>query len=238
MKKAIVFGFGIFLMMLICITGCTNSPDAEVIQEVEAVENSAQNDEPAFDDPEDVTTMPDGFVCVNTLLEEYGDILWFESFEDAFCAVDLDYVCIWQGLFSVSSSIVSYEGEYYLSQSVAEEIVAAALQTAEAKQKIYSIGEAVPLGEIRGKEVLITIESVTIEDDTYIIRYSLQNHPGGQYAPELFDRAETDDGHSYSDFFAASTGSISVKIPAGQALCKIILRGEGADTVRVVALCD
>ena len=53
-------------------------------------------DEPTVDYPEELAVLPDGFVSVETIRTEYGDILWFESFEDAFCAIDLDYVCIWQ----------------------------------------------------------------------------------------------------------------------------------------------
>lgn len=181
--------------------------------------------------PTIVSKVPEGFVSLVDIEDEYGDIIQYSTFEGAlFYIDDLDGVEIDSSVYDDETFVVKYEGELYVSQEVADKILDWAPEIARQRQRIYKVGEEIPFQSVfrqyfnltlNSAEEKDTVEEFEISDGNraLVIEFSADIRRITDYrdslktAADYFGSVETVSGAVYSDFSALSDTSVVIQIP-------------------------
>jgi len=177
MKFKILF---VLLTIFILIAACSNQ------SEVELMDFSYWGVEPIL-----VEEIPDGFVLVDCILEQYRDILFlnFSGSRASFSDVDNNHLTGW--FIDDTTAWVRYGNFLYIDESLIGKILPSAMEAVEARDKVYLIGEPIGTFNRRGNPAIITINSVSyansfedleLEGDEWvcIVKFSLDNHNAKQ----------------------------------------------------------
>ena len=173
-----------------------------------------------------VKMFPENFTLLTQLDEEYGDILDYTTFEGAVIYFsDLDGIRIEQRLLDDAEFLVSYEDEWYVESSVAEEIVSKAQETFELREKLFEVGEPIDLYRADDDVFSFALESISYQErlpqkelsngnQLCLLEFSASgNDVVVKSAVEYFKAVTTSGGLIVEDFIEISETEVAILLP-------------------------
>ena len=198
----------------------------------DSLEARAKRDPRHF--PHIVSTLPEGFIPLETARRNMGRILRTLFWHTFFNVQDSEGVSFFAKDVHDDSFIVIFNNQYYVCKKQFSQIVDDATHIYEQLNRIYSIGEAM---EIRGQHGIIgqhgrpvytiTITSVErLEMGTvavYEIDFSISPSVDSRYIIDFFEAAVLQSGNRVYDFVLVSEEKVTIELSSTEFLDTLIL---------------
>lgn len=185
--------------------------------------------------PTVVDNVPEGYVYLNDVSTQYGDLITTGFFESQIYVLDLDGNNIKQTSISDSNFLVQHKNDLYVNESEIKELMPLAEQAFERRNKIYNIGESIDTYTAFSDPATVTVnevsyaenyEDLSLQSDEWVCIITIDIEDGydesfKEYAEKYnavwkyFSHAETADGQKYTDVFEVDSSEIIFKLPKG-----------------------
>lgn len=185
-----------------------------------------------------VTSVPENFVLLSEIQAKHENIFQYSIYADAVIYfTDLDDRTIDSQQLNDASILVSYQDEWYVEETMIQEVIASAQRSAALREKLFSVGEVVQLYAFTfADSIFFTIQNVSYEEnhlsfdtaDGYklcIVDFTVVNGEKDiQSITEYFQKVTTDSGTEYSDFAELSSTSVGIEVPVDETVTYIYVK--------------
>ena len=175
-----------------------------------------------------VSALPEGFVPLDTVIEDMGGILSIMFWSTNFGIIDSEGITTFQTDVHDDSFIVIFRNQYYVCENQFSQILDHAMNIREQQDRMYSIGEAM---EIRGRPshtiYTITIASVErLEMDTvavYEINFSIYPSVDSNNALAFFEAVVLKSGNRLHHFILTSEETMTMELSRTEFVDMLVL---------------
>ena len=228
--KYIIY-FGLIFVIFISTVAC-NTFDLSSI----GVQNKYKDNSFKGVDLVHVDRIPDGYVLLSDINEQYRDLMQIVFFESQISFLDLDGNNIQQVSISDKNFLVQYKDNIYLNTKKLQVILNLAEGAAEKGRRTYKIGEPFETYDIFSEPISVTVDTVTYVDNYQSLSInnnewfcvvmmsmidntdkSLKDYIGNDNSIwQYFDYAESFDGQKYTKVFQSDSNKMIFSLPYKQ----------------------
>ena len=196
-------------------------------------------------DVKEVFEMSTNFIHLGKFLEKEKEYLSWYWFESAIGISDADHVTLVQTVQNDASFIVSFNNEYYINKTIAENIAKQAKINHEKRINTYYVGDVIEIftgyGEQQSFCMSFLIRDVTVsyEEDSSSALFTIDlvvdsGISGANPISDYIDYIETENGSIYTGSSMDVQGKVSFRFPKSDRIEYIYLTGNEYAIMRKV----